>query len=310
MNVQYLRYAVEIAKRGSINKAAEELYVAQPNLSRAIKELEKELNIVIFDRNAKGMTLTPDGARLVMYGKRILSEIEEAEKALRFPTEKKKKFSLSAPRASYIGEAFANFSAAINFESDAEITYRETNSSGVIKNVIEDNYGLGIVRYAGNYDKYYKQIFEEKDLVYELITEFGYRLVMNESCPLAELEEIKYSDLENYVEIAQADPDAPEFPVSSAKKEELFDNVRRKIFLFDRANQFDILAGNADAFMWASPVSAETLGRYGLVAKNCRDNDRIYKDVLIYRKNYVLTPFDNLFITELCRTRRKIFDKK
>ena len=60
MNIVYLRYAVAVAKAGSLNKAAEELFIAQPNLSRAIKELEKELGIVIFDRNSKGITLTHD----------------------------------------------------------------------------------------------------------------------------------------------------------------------------------------------------------------------------------------------------------
>ena len=58
MNIQYLKYAVEVARIGSISRAAEELYIAQPNLSRAIKELEKDLGITIFDRNSKGMTLT------------------------------------------------------------------------------------------------------------------------------------------------------------------------------------------------------------------------------------------------------------
>ena len=79
MNIKYLKYAVEIAKSGSINKAAEQLYIAQPNLTRAIKELEKELSIIIFDRNAKGMTLTPDGEKLIQYGKRILKEIDDVE---------------------------------------------------------------------------------------------------------------------------------------------------------------------------------------------------------------------------------------
>ncbi len=65
MNIQHLKYAVEIAKYGSISKASEALYVAQPNLSRAIKELERDLGIVIFDRSAKGIVLTPDGELLV-----------------------------------------------------------------------------------------------------------------------------------------------------------------------------------------------------------------------------------------------------
>ena len=61
MNVLHMKYAVEVARAGSINKAAEELYMAQPNLSRCIKELEADLGIAIFERSPKGMTLTPEG---------------------------------------------------------------------------------------------------------------------------------------------------------------------------------------------------------------------------------------------------------
>ena len=61
MNLVHLKYAVEVAETGSINKASEKLYVSQPNLSRAIKELEASLGVTIFDRSAKGMVLTPEG---------------------------------------------------------------------------------------------------------------------------------------------------------------------------------------------------------------------------------------------------------
>ena len=92
MNIQYLKYAVEVARIGSISRAAEELYIAQPNLSRAIKELEKDLGITIFDRNSKGMTLTHDGERLVEYGKAILRQINEVETRSRGRRTRKSRF--------------------------------------------------------------------------------------------------------------------------------------------------------------------------------------------------------------------------
>lgn len=102
MNIQYLKYAVEVARIGSISRAAEELYIAQPNLSRAIKELEKDLGITIFDRNSKGMTLTHDGERLIEYGKAILRQINEVENAFKGQENEKKSFSISVPRAQVI----------------------------------------------------------------------------------------------------------------------------------------------------------------------------------------------------------------
>ena len=65
MNILHMKYAVEVAKAGSLNKAAQTLLIAQPNLSRSIRELEADLGIVIFDRSAKGMMLTPEGQEFV-----------------------------------------------------------------------------------------------------------------------------------------------------------------------------------------------------------------------------------------------------
>ena len=72
MNILHLKYAVEIAKTKSISRAAENLYMGQPNLSRAIKELEDNLNITIFNRNSKGITITPEGEEFLQYARRII----------------------------------------------------------------------------------------------------------------------------------------------------------------------------------------------------------------------------------------------
>ena len=80
MNILHLKYAVEVARVGSLNKASETLLVAVPNISRSIKELENDLGIVIFDRSAKGMFLTPEGEEFMTYAKSILNQIEQVEK--------------------------------------------------------------------------------------------------------------------------------------------------------------------------------------------------------------------------------------
>ena len=85
MNIQHLRYAVEVARTGSINKAAHCLLVAQPNLSRSIKDLEASLGVKLFDRSPLGMTMTPAGEEFVGYAARILSQIEEVENLYDLP---------------------------------------------------------------------------------------------------------------------------------------------------------------------------------------------------------------------------------
>ena len=94
-------------------------------------------------------------------------------------------------------------------------------------------------------------------------------------------------------------------PYEPEKKEELPDETDRRIFVFERASQFDLMAENHETYMWLSPVPQKLKDRYGLVEKNCPDNKKTYRDLLIYRKDYHLSELDRRFITELCRAKRQ-----
>lgn len=299
-----MKYALEVAKSGSINKAAEVLMVAAPNVSRSIKELETDFGITIFERTQNGTKLTPEGEEFINYAKGVLRQIDEIERFYKTGASKKQKFSISVPRACYISEAFANFSKSLSKEA-AEVFYKETNSQRTIHNMTEHNYKLGIIRYAENYDKYFKTMLEEKGFQYELVTEFTYSLIMSADNPLAKKEVITFDDLTDYIEIAHADPYVPSMPLSKVVKEELPDNIDRRIFIFERASQFDLLSLNPETFMWVSPAPQSLLERYNLVLKKCADNKKVYKDVLIYKNGYKLSKLDRQFITELCESKRK-----
>ncbi len=306
MNILHMRYAVEVAKAGSLTKASEKLLIAVPNISRSIKELEADLGITIFDRTAKGMFLTPEGEEFINFAKGILGQIEHVENYYKKGAANKQKFSISVPRACYISEAFAEFSKTLS-KDHAEIFYKETNSQRTIHNMINHDYKLGIIRYAENYDKYFKAMLDEKGFVYEIVNEFTYCLMMSKDNPLAQKGEIAFDDLKDYIEIAHADPFVPSMPLSKVVKEELPDNIDRRIYIFERASQFDLLYKNPETFMWVSPASESMLERYNLVQKKCVENKKRYKDVLIYKKGYKLTSLDREFITKLFESKRKIF---
>lgn len=307
MNILHMKYAVEVAKSGSLNKAAESLAMNQPNLSRAIKELENSLGVELFTRSAKGMVLTPDGETFLRYANTILKQVDEVENMFKNAALHKKRFSISVPRASYISDAFSNFSLELSKEKNVEIFYKETNAQRIIKNILEADYNLGILRYAENFDKFYSDLFNEKGLRHELITEFKYILLMNNNNPLAKKDFITFEDLKGYIEIAHADPFVPSLPFASVRKEELPDNIDRRIFVFERASQFDLLSKNPDTFMWVTPSPKSLLDRFGLVEKKNTENNRIYRDVIIHKKDYVLSELDKLFISELCRSKRELF---
>lgn len=304
MNILHMKYAVEVARVGSLNKASDSLYVALPNVSRSIRELEADLGITIFDRSAKGMTLTPAGEEFIGYAKSILHQIEQVEKLYRDGAPGKQSFSISVPRACYISDAFAQFSRTLS-DKPAEIFYKETNSQRTIRNILDNDYKLGIIRYAENYDRYFKSMLEEKGLSCELVTEFSYMLIMSEDSPLTAKEEITFDDLSGLIEIAHADPYVPSLPMSKVFKEEHPDNIDRRIFIFERASQFELLTQNPQTFMWVSPAPQSVLERYHLVQKKCAENQKVYKDMLVYRSGYKFTELDRQFITALCEAKRK-----
>ena len=98
MNLLHLKYAVEIANTKSISRAAENLYMGQPNLSRAIKELEENLHVTIFNRTSKGITVTPEGEEFLQYARRIINQVDEVEAIYQKKMTPKQHFSVCVCR--------------------------------------------------------------------------------------------------------------------------------------------------------------------------------------------------------------------
>ena len=307
MNILHLKYAVEVAKTNSISKAAENLYMGQPNLSRAIKELEESLGIVIFDRTTKGISVTPDGEEFLQYARRIIREVDEIEDLYKNARTKKQRFSACVPRASYIAFAFAEFAKHIDTDMPCDIFYKETNSMRTISNVAKEEYNLGIVRYQSVYEPYFEQKFTEKSLTSRLLCEFSYVLLVSDKSPLATKKYISPKDLVPYIEISHADPYVPSLPLIDARKAELSDYVDKHIFVFERGSQFRLLESVPDTFMWVSPVPEDLLKKYHLVQIPA-ESPKMHRDVLIHRDDYKLTAIDNRFIEEVIAAKRKILD--
>ena len=307
MNLLHMKYAMVIAETKSINKAADELLVGAPALSRAVKELEAGLGVTLFERSAKGMFLTPDGEVFVRYAKQVLKQIDDIEEKFKNGSTAKKQFSISVPRASYVADAFASFTKKIDRLSETEIYYKETNASRVIKNLLHEDYKLGILRYSEQYESYYKSMMKEKGISSELITDFQYVIAVSKDSPLNKKADITFDDLTDYIEIAHADPYVPSLPVSEVKKVELPDTGHCRIFIFERGSQFELLSKNPNTYMWVSPIPKELLDRYGLTERRIKAYKRVYKDVLIHRNDYRLSELDKMFIEELVISKRKVF---
>ena len=142
MNLTHLKYMVEVERHGSITKAAAALYMGQPNLSKAIKELEREFGVPIFRRSAKGVIPTEKGKEFLLHAKAILSQVEKMEQLSREDDRSVLEFSLLLPRASYISHAFTLFLNEVDAVERMNIKFKETNSMSAIDLVADCEYNL------------------------------------------------------------------------------------------------------------------------------------------------------------------------
>ena len=298
MNILHLKYAVEVARAGSLSRASDVLFIAQPNLSKAIKDLESDLGITIFERTAKGMVPTAQGQDFLRNAERILREIRDLENLYIHGAPERQRFAISVPRATYISTAFTRFSKQIA-KDEAEIFYMETNPHKTIMNITDEDYRLGIMRTSETHEPLFLDMFAEKRLCHEELVKFRLRLAFSKDSPLAKLDEIRLSDLSGLIEIAHADPFVPNLPFVNVLRDEITPMTKRRIFVFERASSLDLLSGNPETYMWSVSLPQGIEEDKNLMIRECPENTRIYKDILIYRSSYRFTDIDTRFIREL-----------
>lgn len=295
MNLQQLKYVVEVEKEKSITAAAKKLYIGQPNLSKSIKELEQEIGATIFNRTGKGVELTNAGIQFLRYAKSILAQFEELESLFHPDEQSAVSFAVSCPRATYISDVFSKFVDTLNKSGCINIKYRETNSVDAITDVVVGDSSIGIVRYNQAYEEYYMNLLRDSALQFELLLNFEMQLLISRSHPLAEAESISRSQLEPYTELLFADAQEPALPKSRlSDSAELF-KPQSCINIFDRGSQFSFLQNVEGSYLWVSPMPQQELLRYDLVVKPCKDAG-LSRDIIIYKNKDTLSDIQLEFI--------------
>ncbi len=301
MNTLYLKYVLEIEKAGSISQAAQNLFMAQPNLSKAVKDLEHELGYSIFKRTSSGVTVTERGNEFLFHARKMVEHIAEIEKLSRRTDAERTLFKISIPRGSYIASGVTAFVGELPIESGLDVTVNETNTLRTISNVADRGYNMGIIRYNVEDEGVFYSRLKNNKLESETLWEFEYVLVMSQEHHLARKEKIYAEDLQDYIKITHADIEN--------HRELDHKNIRagakpeKTIYVYERGSQFDLLTNVPTTYMWVSPIPESVLEKNGLVQRICADQDNRYKDVLIYRQDYKLGAFDKLF-------QKKIYEAK
>ncbi len=311
MNTLHFKYAVEVEKTGSISQAAENLFMAQPNLSKAIRELEDTLGITIFERTSKGVTPTGQGRKFLVHAKRILLQLEQMQSIYVSSKqyEDHQALKVSIPRGSYISAAFANLVAELSMENGIDITLQETNSLQTIANVAEKGFNLGIIRYQTLYENYFLDYLKNKELKSETIWEFSCLALMSQEHPMANCQEVDFETLKNTsIEIAHGDNLVPYLLAPEIKPADLAADKfnSKRIYLYERGSQMELLTRVPHTFIWVSPLPQHLLDRYRLVQRRCKINNNSFKDVLIYPRDYKLSSIDKLFLNKLYEVKNEV----
>jgi DNA-binding transcriptional LysR family regulator len=305
MNTVFFKYAVEIERTRSITKAAENLYMAQPNLSKAIKEAEDAFGFSIFERNSRGVIPTRKGMEFLAHARTILEQVEKIRRLSDSGGEEQRYFSVSFPRCSYIAAGFNAFARELDFEKDIIINIQETNSMQAIANILENKYNLGIIRYQTVYENYFLDYLSDKNLNYDLIWEFEYLALMSKDHCLAGEKDFTINKLRDYVEIVHGDTIVP-YLNAADMRQYVPDSGHKRIYLYERWNQFELLTTIPSTYMWASPIPGQLLARYNLIQRKCLFANNRYKDMLVYPKRYSFSPLDKKFIDKLYEAKNEV----
>lgn len=306
MNTQFFRYAVEIERTGSITKAAQNLFMAQPNLSKAMKEMEEQLGYEVFERTPGGMVPTEKGRNFLICAQNILDQMQKMEAIGDENEGKLQQLRISIPRGSYITKGCVEFVAGLDETKAMEITIQETNSIQAINNTAYEQFDLGIIRYQSIYENYFLDFAASKQLCCEPLWEFEYLALMSKEHPLARQEFIHAKELAAYTEILHADLMIPYIENQNVETQKTEKGLSKHIYVYDRGCQFDLLTRIPTTFMWVSPLPESYLKKYGLVQRVCYVPNNRYKDMLVYRKGYEFGELEESFLKELHASRDEV----
>ena len=210
MNIQQCRYVVTIAKAGSFSEAAKQLFVTQPSLSSAIKDLEIELGVRIFLRSKSGVRLTEEGSDFLVYANRILDQVNLLEK--RYRTNFKKDFTITTQRYDFLSQPFLE--VIEQFKDDYQNFHLvETTTQKNLESVRDFKSELGILYIDEGNRRVLERYFQQEGLQFEPLGDFQTQIFLRQDHPLATKNEITRQDLWDYpqVRFSQEEQSAPDF---------------------------------------------------------------------------------------------------
>ena len=299
MTLTQLNYLITIAETKSLNKAAEQLYVSQPSLTNAIKELEKELGITLFYRSGRGVTLTNDGTEFLLYAKQIYGQYESVLEKYGKGGSYKKKFGVSTQHYSFAVKAFVDMAKEFDM-SKYEFALRETRTMEVISDVNTMKSEIGILYLSDFNRKAIEKLLKSYDLEFHHLVDCQAYVYIWKDHPLAKEASISFAQLNGYpcLSFEQGDNSSFYFAEEILSTNEYSQVIKAN----DRATMLNLMVG-LNGYTLCSGIICEELNGNDFVAVPFRDDAQNPNSMMeigyIVKKNTVRSKMGELYIEKL-----------
>jgi len=197
MTLSQIFYAITISEQGSFNKASEVLYISQPSLTEAIKELEKELHITIFNRSGRGVTLTSDGRDFISYARELYQQYNNIMEKYGENGRRKKKFAVSTQHYSFAVKSFVELVKKLNID-EYEFAIREQQTQQVIEDVSTLNSEIGILYLSDFNAALMSKVLRSSGVEFHKLIECDAYVYLWKGHPLAHHQSIGFDELAQY----------------------------------------------------------------------------------------------------------------
>ena len=296
MTLQQLKYIITIVNCGSITEASKQLYISQPSLSNAVKELETELGIEIFIRTSKGISLSSDGTEFLSYARQVIEQTDLLEQRYKNKKPSRQLCSVSTQHYAFAVNAFVNVIADLSAD-EYEFTLRETRTYEIIEDVRNFRSEIGILYLSDFNRNVIMKLLKENHLVFNPLFTAEPHVFISINHPLAKRKSITLSDLEDYPCLAFEQGEYNSFYFS----EEILSTIPHKkiIHVSDRATLFNLLIG-LNGYTICTGVLNSNLNGENIISVPLETDERINVGWIINEKAR-LSNFAINYIAELKR---------
>lgn len=301
MTLQQLRYVLTVADCRSMNKAARVLYISQPSLSAAVRELEEEIGSVIFERSNKGITVTVEGNEFLGYARQLMAQYQLMDERFLSGEPARQKFAVSTQHYSFAVQAFMDLMNEADMD-EYEFAIHEIQTHEVIENVQSFHSEIGVLYMNSFNERVLNKILREKELEFVPLFDCDVYVYLWQDHPLANNEVVSIEELEEFPCLSFEQSGANHFYV--AEEVMSIQSFKKVIKASDRATSLNLMKG-VNAFILCPGVICDELngGEYKPVPLNVDETMTIG---YIKRKGIPLSVMGRLYVEELAKYKEKV----